>query len=381
MYKAYKFRIYPNETQKILLHKSFGCVRFIYNYYLSIIKEKGFISAYDCIKDYTNNLQEEYPFLKEVDSTILRKELFHLEDNLKKYYGNKSFGFPKFKNKYSKNSYTTSAVYQTYKNKRYCNIELDLMKKEIKLPKLKKVKIRGYRNLTKINGKIVNASISKEANGKYYVSVLYKIEECKNNKIPDSIVGIDIGIKSLVTLSDGTKIENNRYIEKYEKRIQRKQKELSRKEKGSKNYYKCKQKINVLYTKLKNARKYYLHKVTKEITDRYDIIISETLKTKQMIERKKLSKEITDASFFEIIRPKNNKSEEKGKKFYQINEYYASSQICSRCENEDKKYKDLKERAYRCNVCHNKEDRDVIESINIMFEGLRLYIKEAFSIV
>ena len=156
---------------------------------------------------------------------------------------------------------------------------------------------------------------------------------------------------------------------------------LSRKEKGSKNYYKCKQKINVLYTKLKNARKYYLHKVTKEITDRYDIIISEAFKTKQMIERKKLSKEITDASFFEIIRPKNNKSEEKGKKFYQINEYYDSSQICSRCENEDKKYKDLKEREYRCNVCHNKEDRDVNASINIMFEGLRLYIKEAFSIV
>ena len=144
---------------------------------------------------------------------------------------------------------------------------------------------------------------------------------------------------------------------------------------------KCKQKINVLCTKLKNARKYYLHKATKEITDRYDIIISETLKTKQMIERKKLSKEITDASFFEIIRQINYKSEEKGKKFYQINEYYASSQICSRCENKDKKYKDLKEREYRCNVCHNKEDRDVNASINIMFEGLRLYIKEAFSIV
>ena len=134
------------------------------------------------------------------------------------------------------------------------------MKKEIKIPKLKKLKIRGYRKLTKINGKIVNASMSKEANGKYYVSVLYKIE-------------------------------NNRYIKKYEKRIQRKQKELSRKEKG--------------------------------------------------------------------------------KKFYQINEYYVSSQICSRCENKDKKYKDLKKR----------EDRDVNASINIMFEGLRLYIKEAFSIV
>ena len=137
----------------------------------------------------------------------------------------------------------------------------------------------------------------------------------------------------------------------------------------------------MLYTKLKNARKYYLHKVTKEITDRYDIITSETLKTKQMIERKKLSKEITDASFFEIIRQIKYKSEEKGKKFYQINEYYASSQICSRCENKDKKYKDLKEREYRCNVCNNKEDRDVNASINIMFEGLKLYMKETHSLV
>ena len=381
MYKAYKFRIYPNDNQKVLLNKSFGCTRFVYNYYLSKIKEKGYTSAYDNIKDLKNNLVLEYPFLKEVDSTILRKELFHLEDNLKRYYNCNDFGYPKFKSKHYKNSFTTSAVYSQYKNKKYCNIELDLKNKEIKLPKLKKVKIRGYRTLTNINGKIINASISREENGKYYVSVLYDIKEEKQKERPKNIVGLDIGIKNLVTLSDGKEYENNRYIEKYEKRIIKVQQELSKKEKGSNNYYKCKKKLNILYTKLINARKYYLHKITKEITEENDIIVCETLKTKEMIEKKELSKKIVDATFSEIIRQIKYKALEKGKYFYQINPYYASSQICSVCENKDKKYKDIKEREYKCSVCENKQSRDINASINIMYEGMKLYIKEKYSLV
>lgn len=380
MYKAYKFRLYPDNNQKVLLNKSFGCARFVYNYYLSKIKENGFIKAYDNIKNLPK-LQEEYPFLKEVDSTILRKEIFHLEDNLKRYYNNKEFGFPKFKGKHCKNSFQTSAVYSKYKNKEYCNIELDLINKEIKLPKLKKVKIRGYRNLTKITGRIINASIIREGNGKYYISVLYDIgkEQEKVNAI--TIVGIDVGIKKQITLSDGKEYENNKYIEKYEKRIKRMQRELSRKEKGSNNYYKCKKKINVLYTKLKNARKYYIHKITKEITDRYDIIACEGLKVKEMIEKKVISKQILDATFREIIKQIKYKCEEKGKYYYEINEYYASSQICSRCESKDRKYKDLSKREYWCSICKNEIDRDINASINIMYEGMKLYMKEINSLV
>ena len=381
MYKAYKFRIYPNDEQKVLLNKSFGCTRFVYNYYLSKIKEEGYTSAYDTIKDLKNNLVLEYPFLKEVDSTILRKEIFHLDDNLKRYYNCNNFGYPKFKSKHYKNSFTTSAVYSEYKNKKYCNIELDLKNKEIKLPKLKKIKIRGYRNLTNINGKIINASISREENGKYYVSVLYDTKEENQKERPKNIVGIDIGIKKQLTLSDGKEYENNRYIEKYEKRIKKVQKELSKKEKGSNNYYKCKKKLNILYTKLKNARKYYLHEITKEITEENDIIVCETLKTKEMIEKKELSKKIVDATFSEIIRQIKYKALEKGKYFYQINPYYASSQICSVCENKDKKYKDIREREYKCSVCENKQSRDINASINIMYEGMKLYMKEKYSLV
>jgi len=328
-----------------------------------------------------NILQKKYPFLKEIDSTILRKEIFHLEDNLKKYYKCNDFGYPKFKSKYSKNSITTSAVYGKHKENKYCNIQLDLIKKEIKLPKLKRVKIRGYRNLTNINGKIINATISKEANGKYYVSVLYDIEKVTTKENRNTIIGIDIGIKNLVTLSDGTLYKNNKYIEKYEKRIKRMQRSLSRKEKGSNNYIKCKKKINILYTKLKNARKFYIHKITKEITDNYDIITSETLSSKQMIEEKKISKQITDATFSEIIRQIKYKCEEKGKYFYQISKYYASSQICSKCDEQDRKYKKLSERDYKCSICNNNIDRDLNASINIMYEGMKLYIKEKYSLV
>ena len=376
MYRAFKFRLYPDNKQKELINKTFGSSRFIYNYYLNKIKNNKYMNAYTNISDYVNNLKYMYPFLQEVDSIIIRKTLFHLDDNLKKYYSN-NFGYPKYKSKYDRNSYTTSAVYSKYKNNNYCNIELDLVNKKIKLPKLKWIDIRGYRNIDNINGKIISATISKEIN-KYYVSIVIDIPNIKEIIIPKSIIGIDIGIKRLLTLSDGITFDNNKYIEKYEKRIKRLQRELLRKEKRSKNYYKCKNKISILYRKLKNARKYYLHNITKKITDEYDIITCEKLNTKHMIEEKLLSKKITDATFGEILRQLEYKSKYKNKYFYQIDTYYPSSRICNHCNNIDNKYKDLSKREYKCSVCGNKLDRDLNASINIMSEGIKLYMKEIY---
>ena len=243
--------------------------------------------------------------------------------------------------------------YNNYKNKEYCNIELDLTNRQIKLPKLNWVKIKGYRNINNINGKIKSATISREPNGKYYVSVLYEMYD----KIPvinhRTIVGIDLGIKKLLTLSEGTTYDNNKYIDKYEKRIKRKQRELSRKEKGSKNYYKCKKKLAILHSKLANARKFYTHKITKNITDEYDIITCEKLKTKEMIIKgkdNKLSSKINDATFSEIVRQLQYKTKYKGNK-------------------------DLTRREYKCTKCGVKLDRDLNASINIMFEGLKLHMK------
>ena len=377
MYKAYKFRFYPNNKQLELINKTFGSSRYVYNYYLEKMKNNGYVPAYTNIKDYTSTLKYDAVFLQEIDSIVIRKSLFNLDNAYKKLF-NKTGGYPKFKSKYNRNSYNTTAVYNNYKDKEYCNIELDLTNRQIKLPKLNWVKIRGYRNIDNINGKIKNATISREPNGKYYVSVLYEMYDKVPEINPSTIVGIDLGIKKLLTLSDGTTYDNNKYIDKYAKRIKRKQRELSRKEKGSKNYYKCKKELAILHSKLANARKYYIHKITKDITDEYDIITCEKLKTKEMITKgkeNKLSSKINDATFSEIIRQLQYKSKYKGKEFYQINTYYPSSQICSRCDNQDKRYKDLTRREYKCTKCGEELDRDLNASINIMFEGLKLYMK------
>ena len=377
MYKSYRFRFYPNKKQLELINKAFGSSRYVYNYYLDKMKNKGYVSASTNIKDYTSILKYNTPFLQEVDSIVLTKSIFNLDDDYKKLF-NKTGGYPKHKSKNNRNSYNIPSTYKKYKDKEYCNIELDLTNRQIKLPKLKWVKIRGYRNIDNINGKIKSATISRESNGKYYVSVLYEMYD----KIPvinhRTIVGIDLGIKKLLTLSDGTVYDNNKYIDKYTKRIKRKQRELSRKEKGSKNYYKCKKELAILYSKLANARKFYTHKITKDITDEYDIITCEQLKTKEMIIKgkdNKLSSKINDATFSEIIRQFQYKARYKGKVFYQINTYYPSSQICSRCSAQDKRYKDLTRREYKCLKCNQEIDRDLNASINIMFEGLKLYMK------
>ena len=377
MYKAYKFRLYPNKEQTELINKTFGCGRFVYNHYLDKIKNNGYTNTYSNIKDYTSTLKYEAVFLQEIDSIVIRQSLFNLDNAYKKLF-NKQGGYPKFKSKYNRNSYNTTAVYKSYKDKEYCNIELDLINKKIKLPKLKRVNIRGYRNINSINGKIKNATISKEANGKYYVSILYEMYDEAPKINHRTIVGIDLGIKKLLTLSNGITYDNNKYIDKYEKRIKRKQRELSRKQKKSKNYYKCKKELAVLYSKLVNARKYYTHKITKDITDEYDIITCEKLFTKEMITKgkdNKLSKKISDATFSEVLRQLEYKTRFKGKIFNQIDTYYPSSQLCSRCDNRDHKYKDLKKRTYKCSKCNQEIDRDFNASINIMFEGLKLYIK------
>ena len=363
MYKAYKFRLYPNIVQKKLINKTFGCTRFVYNYYLERMKQEGYTYAYNNIKDYVSNLKYKSVFLQEIDSIVIRKSIFNLDFAYQKMY-KEGKGAPIFKSKFGKNSYNTNAIYSTYKDKSYCNIELDL---------------RGYRNKINIQGRIKSATISRDINDKYYVSLIFEIPDVEVLLKPRSIVGLDLGVKKLITLSNGISYDNNKYILKYEKRIKRKQRELSRKEEKSNNYYKCKKELAKLYTKLKNSRKYYIHKITKEITDIYDIVVTETLHSKEMIikgKKNKLSKSISDASFNEIIRQLLYKCKYKGKQFYKANEYYASSRICSVCGNRDDKYKDLSKREYKCNNCGVKIDRDLNASINIMNEGINMYMKE-----
>lgn len=279
--KAYRFRLYPNKDQKEIINKTLGCSRLIYNYYLNkkqilYEKENKNISIYECIKDIPN-LYNEKPFLKEIDSMSLRCSLFDLDNSYNKFF-KENKGYPKYKQKYDRNSYRTNMIKSTYKGKEYQNIKLDLINKEITLPKLKQIKIRGYRNLKEIKGRIINASIIKEKDNRYYVSVIVEEQITLPKFVPNKIIGIDLGIKDLVITSDYKKYKNKRIIEKYEKRLKQKQRRLSKKEKGSNNYKKLKEEIAIIYRKIKNTRKYIIHQITKEIIENNDIIVTENLK-------------------------------------------------------------------------------------------------------
>lgn len=374
MYKSYRFRMYPTTSQIELIHKTFGCTRLVYNYYLEKKKEAN-LSCFDMIKDL-KNLQAEYPYLKEVDSCSLRCSLFNLDDAFKRYY-KKQGSYPKFKSKYnSRRCYRTNCISSSYKDKTYQSIEVNLKKDIIKLPKLKDVKIRGYRDLEYLPGRIINATVEQASTGKYYVSVVVEENDIYTKLMPRKIIGIDLGIKDIIITSDNEKIGNPRLIEKYEKRIKRCQRELSRRIKRSNNYYKTKRRLAILYQKLKNARKYLIHQITKKLVIENDIIVTENLNIKGMIEEKKISKHLTNVSLGEICRVLEYKAKIYGKKYIQIDSYYPSSQICSKCGYKNKEVKKLSVRSWICPECGSYHDRDYNASYNILFEGLKKYIKQ-----
>jgi len=382
IYRAYKFRTYPNITQKELINQTLGCTRSVYNYYLNKKKEtyeqqKINISVKDCIKDLPN-LYIDRPYLKEIDSMSLRTTLFDLDNAYQKFYKEKK-GYPKYKSKYQKNSYRTNCIRSNYKGTTYENIKVDMLNHIITLPKLKDIKIRGYRKTKEIQGRIISATVSKESN-RYYVSIIYEQEIKEQKTIPKTIIGIDLGIKDLIITSEGEKIRNEKAILKYENKIKGLQKGLSKKKPGSKNYYKMKQKIQIVYRKLKNTRKNSIHAITKRLTDENDIIITEKLQLQKLIQEKKYSKYLTDASLNEIIRQITYKSKWKHKKYYQVETYYPSSQICHYCGHKNKIVKDVGIRIYECESCRNKLDRDINAAINLMDKGLEYYLKEQYNI-
>ena len=380
MYRAYRFRLYPTTNQVELIHKTFGCTRVVYNHYLenqkSLYEEKkDSLSCFDMIKDL-KNLQVEHPLLKEVDSCSLRCSLFNLEDAFKRWYQGQG-EYPKFKGKYnSKRSYRTNCISNTYKDKTYQSIEVDLKRHIIKLPKLKEVSIKGYRDLEYLPGRIINATIEQASTLKYYVSVLVEEDDVYTKLKPRKIIGIDLGIKDIVITSDNEKIGNPRLLEKYEKRIKRCSRELSRRVRGSNNYNKTKKRLAVLHQKLKNARRHFIHQITKKLVIENDIIVTESLKLKDMIEERRLSKQLTSVSLGELCRVLEYKAKIYGKNYLKIDSYYPSSQECSRCGYKNEKVKDLSVREWICPECGSYHDRDYNASYNIMFEGLKKYMME-----
>ena len=373
--KGYVFRLYPNVEQKTLINKTIGSARLIYNIFL-----RDRIDTYNNTKKgksaYDQNLMipsllVKYPFLKEVDSCSLKNASNDLECAYVHFF--KQGGFPKFKAKGVKDSYKTNNVVSTYKEKVYNSIELDLEKRLVKLPKLKWVKIKGYRNKESINGRIRSAIIRKDAE-RYYVSILVEEDVYKPMFTPQSIIGIDLGIKDLIVTSHNEKIKNT--IKDRSKRLKGLQRALARCKAGSKNRYKIKLKIQRLWQKIRNARKHLIHDITNKLIKENDIIVCENLDVKSMYKDHNIAKSLNSNPLGEIIRVLKYKAEWNNKKLIQIDRYYPSSQECSVCGFQNKELKNLSIRKYECPMCHTKHDRDFNASVNIMFEGLKIYMQD-----
>ena len=374
-YKAYKLRIYPTNLQRELIEKTFGCTRYVYNNFLAERKNKyeeskTKVHVYEQLKELTN-LKREKEWLREIDSCALQACVYNLDDAFQKFF--KGNGYPKFRAKGVHDSFRTNNTLNTYKDKKYESIRIDFNKRIITLPKLKEVKFRGYRTTKEIVGKIKSATISKDAI-KYFVSILVEVPFVKYSLNPTSIVGLDLGIKDFIVTSNGEKLKNEVKIN--EKRLKGLQKWLSRCKPGSKNRYKVKLKIQRLYLKIRNARKHMIYKLANNILKENDIVAVESLDVKSMYQVHKIAKHLNKVPIGDFLSVLKYKADWLGKKVININKYFPSSQCCNRCDYKNEEVKDLSVRKWICPRCGLIHDRDINASENIMFEGLKIYMKE-----
>ena len=375
-YKAYKLRIYLTDLQRELIEKTFGCTRYIYNNFLAERKNKyeeskTKVHVYEQLKELTN-LKREKEWLREIDSCALQASVYNLDDAFQGFFHGK--GYPKFRAKGVHESFRTNNTLNTYKNKKYESIRIDFNKRIITLPKLKEVKFRGYRTTKEMVGKIKSATISKDAN-KYFVSVLVEVPFIKPIINPTSVIGLDLGIKDFIVTSNGEKLKNE--VRVNEKRLKGLQKGLARCKPGSKNRYKMKLKIQRLYLKIKNARKHMIFKLANKILKESDIVAVETLDVKSMYQVHSIAKHLNKVPIGDFLSVLKYKADWLGKKVININKYFPSSQCCNRCDYKNEEVKDLSVRKWICPKCGFEHDRDINASVNIMFEGLKIYMKES----
>ena len=347
-YKAYRYRLYPNKEQQELINKHIGCCRYVYNYGLekkikAYQENKKTISRFDIQRELPMlKKNEETSFLKEVNSLSLQAALACLDNAFTRFFKEKK-GFPKFKTK--RESKQSFQIVQ--------NTNVDFTNNRIYIPKFKKgIKCKLHRTF---DGEIKTSTISRTPTGKYFISILVKDE--------NKAVGIDLGIKTFATLSDGQEIQNPRNLKNAMKKLKRLQRKLSKKVKGSNNREKARKKLAIQYEKVTNRRNDFLEKVTSYLVSTYDTICLETLSAKNMMKNHHLAQALSDISIGRFNQLIEQKAEWYGKNILKIGRFEPSSKACI-CGYINKELK-LSQRVWTCPKCGRVHQRDLLAANNI----------------
>lgn len=373
MLKATKVRIYPTPEQADFLNQQFGAVRFAYNKALHIIstqyKRHGLkLKAKKDLKPLlaVAKKSRKYHWLKAFDSISLQQACINLDKAFQAFFDPKlPARYPKFKRKHGKQS-------------SYHCMSVSVGDNWIKVPKMKPIKARVHREL---DGKLKSITLSRTVTGKYYASLL--IEDGVEAPVPmrtvDTVLGVDMGLTHLAIDSEGNKIANPRFLKRAATNLRRKQKALSRCQKGSKGRAKARLKLAKAHERLANARADFQHNLSRQLIDENQAVAVETLKVKNLLKNRKLAKHIADASWFGLIQKLEYKAKAQGKYLVKVDQWFASSKTCSCCAHKVDSLP-LKVRNWSCPVCHTEHDRDINAAINIRQQGVIKLRAEGLSV-
>ncbi|MDA2922724.1 transposase [Patescibacteria group bacterium AH-259-L07] len=364
--KTFKYRLRPTKQQEEQLAKHFGSCCFIWNYFLAQRKDyylnneqtirakkvKG-LTYYDNAKKLTElKKQDTYAWLNKTNSQSLQATLKDLDNAYARFF-KKQAQFPRFKKKYDKQAFRVPQ-HVRIKNSR------------IYFPKFKQgIKVNLHRNL---EGKIQNVTISRNQIGQYFVSISCQV---KINPFPKNknTVGLDLGIKNFAVCSDGKIYDNQKILNKYESKLRYKQKQLSKKNKGSKNRDKARIEVAKVHNKIGNTRQDFLHKTSTHILKNHGTVCIEDLNVKGMMANHRLAKSVGDASWAEFVRQLEYKADWYGRKLVKIDKFFPSSATCYWCKHVNQELA-LKHRKWICPNCKKELDRDYNASLNILKQGL-----------